>query len=269
MSEWQIASGSIAENYERFLVPTIFAPIAADLLDAVDVRPGDSVLDVACGTGAVARQAAQRVGPAGRVAGIDMLPDMLAQARALKTDPPIEWQQAMADDIPFPDDTFTVVVCQHGLQFFPDRAAALCEMHRVLAPNGKLGLMVLDDISRTPALTALAESLNRNLGPAPAAFVQMIGAMGDEAELRRLVDDSGFRDVRLQRLTENIEFPSPEDFVRQYLVSTPLAANPVVSGADETVRARVESDVRAQLTSYKSGDRWSMRAENYLVTARK
>ena len=269
MSEWNLAGASIAENYERYLVPAIFAPMATDLVRIVDIQPGDRVLDVACGTGAVARQAAKQVGPSGSVAGIDMLPDMLDQARASQTDPPIEWQQGTADAIPFPDGSFTVVLCQHGMQFFPDKLAALKEMNRVLAPDGKLGVLVLQDISRTPALTALADSLNNNLGPAPAAFVRMVGAMGDEDELRRLVEGAGFREIRLERVTENISFPSPEDFVRQYLISTPLAANPAVSEAEESARERVVTDFRTKLQAYESEDGWSVPAENYVVTARK
>lgn len=270
MSEWNLGGASIAENYERYLVPAIFAPIAADLLDIVSPQLGDSVLDVACGTGVVARRATQLVGPSGQVVGVDMLADMLDQAQALPaTDPPVEWRQAAADDLPFPDDSFNVVLCQHGLQFFPDKAAALREMVRVLAPNGKLGLLVLEDISRMQPLTALKEALASNIGPEPASFVQVVGSMGDEAELRHLVEEAGFREVRVRGLTKDVEFPSPEEFLRQYLVSTPLAASPSVSQADESVRRKVESDLRSRLEPHQAGEGWAFPASNYLATARK
>lgn len=269
-SDWDIAGGSIAENYERYLVPTIFAPMAVDLLDVVEPGAGDHILDVACGTGIVARLAAERVGPAGGVVGLDFLPDMLDYARSQPTtDPPVEWEHASADDMPFPDEAFTIVLCQHGLQFFPDKPTALGEMRRVMAPGGKLGLTVLRDISRTPALMALAEALTRNIGPAPAAFVRMVGSLGDEAELRGLVEGAGLHEVAVETVTKDLHFPSPKDFVRQYLLSTPLAANPLVSHADEAVRVKVETDVRSQLMPYTGDDGLVFPAETYVVTARK
>ena len=269
-SDWDIAGGSIAENYERYLVPTIFAPMAVDLLDVVEPGAGDHILDVACGTGIVARLAAERVGPTGGVVGLDFLPDMLDYARSQPTtDPPVEWEHASADDMPFPDEAFTIVLCQHGLQFFPDKPTALGEMHRVMAPGGKLGLTVLRDISRAPGLMALAEALTRNIGPAPAAFVRMVGSLDDEAELRGLVEGAGLHEVAVETVTKDLHFPSPNDFVRQYLLSTPLAASPLVSHADEAVRVNVETDVRSQLMPYTGDDGLVFPAETYVVTARK
>lgn len=268
-SDWDIGDASIAENYERYLVPTIFAPIAIDFLHAVGVRPGDHVLDVACGTGIVARLAADRVGPTGRVVGLDLLPDMLDCARSLpQTDPPVEWEHAGADNMPFPDAAFTAVLCQQSLQFFPDKLAALREMRRVTAPGGKLGLNVLCDISRTPAMMALAQALTRNIGPGPAAFVHMVGALGNEAELRGLVEEAGFHEVALETVQKNIKFPSPEEFVRQYLISTPLAFDPSVRQADEAIRAAVAEEVRSKLAPYMSERGMTAPAQIYFVTAR-
>lgn len=135
MSGFQLA-GSAPERYERFVAP-IMAPFVAALLDAADLEPGRALLDVACGTGFAARAAAARVGPAGRVAGVDVNPGMLATAH--KNAPSsIEWHQAPADDLPFPDDTFDAVVCQQGLQFFPDLQAAVTEAMRVTTGGGRV-----------------------------------------------------------------------------------------------------------------------------------
>jgi ubiquinone/menaquinone biosynthesis C-methylase UbiE len=106
------------------------------LLRPAALRPGERVLDVACGTGVVARLAARRVGPAGTVVGLDVNPGMLAVARA--TTPPgtvIDWHQAPAHAASLPASAFDVVTCQLGLPFFADQAAALAEMHRVLKPE--------------------------------------------------------------------------------------------------------------------------------------
>jgi ubiquinone/menaquinone biosynthesis C-methylase UbiE len=263
-SEWNVDASRIAENYERFLVPRIFRPGAEQLLDILSPGPGDSLLDVACGTGIVARLAADRVGSDGRVVGVDMLPDMLAVAQA--ADSRVKWQQATADNMPLPDDSFDVVTCQQGLQFFPDKAAALREMRRVSAPGGRLGVAVLADISRTPALNALADSFEQHLGPAPAQFVRLVGSMSDADELRTLVEGAGFEGVALQTISTDINFPSAEDFVRQYLMATPLAANPSVSEADESALREVERDVASALNG--SSTSGSFAAESIVVTAR-
>lgn len=135
--QWQVA-GSAPENYEEYLVPVIFGPWGNDLLTVAALRPGEHLLDVACGTGIVARLAAEKVGPTGKVVGVDINPGMLAAARKSSASATIDWREGNAMALPLPDVTFSVAVCQQGLQFFPDRAAALREMHRVLMPRGRL-----------------------------------------------------------------------------------------------------------------------------------
>lgn len=119
---WQM-DASAPELYERYLVPAITSVWANDLLDRIAPRRGESLLDIACGTGIVARLAAQRV-------GIDLNAAMLAVARTKSAT--IEWVEGSALDLPFEANIFDVVLCQLGLQFFPHRSLALREMVRVL-----------------------------------------------------------------------------------------------------------------------------------------
>ena len=128
--QWQVA-GSAPEVYERELVPAVFGVWAPILVELAQPRPGERVVDVACGTGIVARIAATSVGPTGAVVGVDLNPGMLSVARSVVPTGSIQWQEASADKLPFPDGSFNVVYCQLGLQFFADRAAALREMRRV------------------------------------------------------------------------------------------------------------------------------------------
>lgn len=269
-SEWDIGDATIGENYERYLVPPLFGPTADNLLAAVTPQPGDRVLDVACGTGIVARKACEYVRPNGAVVGVDMLPDMLDAARSTPpTEPPVEWRQASVGQMPFEDGAFDVVLCQHGMQFFPDKPAALREINRVMAPGGRLGVMVLDDFRRTPAVAALSDALARHIGPAPAGFVQMVGALGDRSQLGALIEDAGFRDVSVQPVSIEYRFPSPAEFLRLYVQSTPLAVNLAMTEADEATRARVEDDFSAALADYVDDDGWRFPAENLLATATK
>jgi len=138
---WQLAEGSAAA-YERYLVPVFMDPWAADLIDAVEVAPGQRVLDIACGTGVVTRHAAARVGSGGEVTAVEVNPGMLAVARAAAAGmpAPIRWHEAGAEQLPLADASIDVVLCQQGLQFFYDPAAALAEMRRIARPGGRLGV---------------------------------------------------------------------------------------------------------------------------------
>jgi ubiquinone/menaquinone biosynthesis C-methylase UbiE len=143
---------SAAEIYEEFFVPALFQEWAAPLAAAARIAAGDRVLDVGCGTGALARAAAERVGPNGAVVGLDRNEGMLAVARRLGRD--IEWRQGMAEALPFPDASFAAVVSQFSLMFFEDRETALREMWRVIKPGGRLAVAVWDAVERTPGYAA-------------------------------------------------------------------------------------------------------------------
>jgi ubiquinone/menaquinone biosynthesis C-methylase UbiE len=160
--QWQVA-GNAAEIYERDLVPAIFASWAPLVVDLAAPQPGERVLDVACGTGVVARLAAQQVGSNGQVVGLDLNPGMLAVAAAVTppaspTRASITWREANVIALPLAGTTFDIVYCQLGLQFFADRPAALHEMYRVLAPGGRLALMVWRSIQYSPGFGVLADA---------------------------------------------------------------------------------------------------------------
>ena len=159
---WQL-EGNAAELYQRYLVPVITTKWAEDLVARARLRAGDIVLDVACGTGVVARLAAKR---AGQVTGLDLNAGMLAVARTLENEgPPISWMDGSALDLPFQPESFDVVLCQLGLQFFPDQLRALHEMRRVLREGGRAAFSVFSPIERTPGANAFVRALDEALGP--------------------------------------------------------------------------------------------------------
>ena len=232
--------GTAAENYERYFLPVIGAPIAADLIDACALRRGQRVVDVACGTGVVARLAAARVGPAGAVTGVDVTPAMLAVARSISADgPPIDWHEASAGKLPLPDASADVVLCSLGLQFFPDREAALREMRRILVPGGRLAVNAPGPTP--PLFMVLHDALGEHVGPGAAAFVRTVFALHGADEIRRLLADSGFDGVDVAVTSMRLTLPAPADFLWQYVHSTPLVAS--VAGLDEDGRAALERDV--------------------------
>ena len=145
---WQV-SGTAAEVYEQCFVPAIFGQWAPRLADAGAVAAGDRVLDVGCGTGVLARAAADRVTVDEQVTGVDINEGMLAVARRLR--PRIDWRRGDATKLPLPDKSYDVVISQFALMYFADRRAALREMMRVLKPGGRLAVAVWVRSSGRPA----------------------------------------------------------------------------------------------------------------------
>jgi ubiquinone/menaquinone biosynthesis C-methylase UbiE len=230
---------SFPEMYERALVGPLFQPWAEDLIGRLRVADRDRVLDIACGTGIVARLARKRVGAAGRVVGVDASPQMLAVAA--KAAPDVEWREGNAAALPLgADDAFDVVTCQQGLQFFKDKPAAAREMRKVLTSSGRLGVAVwrgLDDNGFFEELHAIAE---RHAGPVFDAR----HSFGDPDALRRLLTDAGFGDVHVERLVKSIRFDDGATFVRlntMALVGMSAAAKTM----DERTRAEAVDRIAA------------------------
>ena len=246
--------GSPAEIYERYMVPGIFGHWTPELLDLAAPRPGERVLDVACGTGIVARQVAERVGEIGHVVGLDFHAGMLAQARSLGpgSGAPIEWREGDAQRLPLPESAFDLVLCQHGLQFFPDRTAALREMRRVLAPDGRLAVAVWLDLDRNPAHAALTAALARHAGPEVAGLMHGAFSLGSADELRRLLAEAGFQRIEIAHRRRSSRFTSARAFSRIVLAASVLGRSGMQ--LNESQVDAIVADVDAALESYAGPD---------------
>jgi len=258
----QAFGGTASENYERFFVPAIGRPIAEDLVAAADLRPGESVLDVACGTGVVARLALAAVAPSGRVVGLDVNPGMIAVAqKETSRGKGIEWREASAESMPLQEGTFDVVFCQMGLQFVPNKLGALREMRRVLAPGGRV---LISAPGPTPVLFAImADGLARHIGPEAASFAQVVFSLHDGDELAGLLKSADFRNIEVLTYTKTLEVPAPEDFLWQYIHSTPLIA--AVAKTDEAKRTAFARDVTSKWQPFVANG--SMTLEVGMTTA--
>jgi SAM-dependent methyltransferase len=238
---FEVYGGDAAENYERYFVPAIGAPLAAELVERAALRPGERVVDVACGTGIVARLAAERVGAAGAVVGVDLNPGMLAVARASARHATMEWHEASADALPLADETFDVVLCGLGLQFFVDRQEALREMRRVLVPGGRV---LINVPGPAPALfTVVEEAVAGRLGADASEFVRTVFSLHAADALRGLLEDAGFAAAEAGSSVKTLRLPAPEEFLWQYVYSTPLAA--AAERVDDEDRRVLERDVVA------------------------
>lgn len=212
--------GSAPENYQKYFVPVIGGPFAEDLIAEAAPRPGERVLDVACGTGVVARLAAERVGPAGSVAALDLNPAMLSVARSIpSTGAAIRWYETSAESLPLPDAAFDIVFCQLGLQFVSDKSAAIREMRRVLAPNGRV---LVSTPTPNEFFDVLDAAMTRHVGNEAGGFVRMVFSLSDPRMLEQLFRDAGFADVTVRTYAKELRLPEPREFLWQYVHCTPL-----------------------------------------------
>jgi ubiquinone/menaquinone biosynthesis C-methylase UbiE len=210
MSEAQLfVATTFTEIYERVLVGPLFRPFAEQLVARLALHRDDTVIDVACGTGIVARVARERLGPTARIVGVDVAPAMLAVARTV--DQSIDWRQGNATSLPVAEgERFTVLTCHQGLQFMPEKPVALREMRRVLAPGGRVAVATwssLDDLPDMVALNAIAE---RHVGQ----VVDLRHSFGDAAALTQSLIDAGFRDVEVQTIAHDVQFGDGALFAR-------------------------------------------------------
>jgi SAM-dependent methyltransferase len=238
------------------MAPALFAPWASHLVQSAAPQPGERVLDVACGTGVVARRVAPRVGSNGMVIGLDLDPDMLAVARAVakQMDLAIEWRQGQAEKLPFPDASFDLVLCQFGLMLFSDPHAALTGMHRVLTKGGRGLLSVWQGMDRHPFYGTLDEVSRRRLG---TSGVQDMFALGDADELRGLLTDAGFQHVEIEPVSITAHFSNPEEFLDWEMDVDP-AAIPLMQHLDtpsrQAIMAAIREDMRMPLHQVMQDD---------------
>jgi ubiquinone/menaquinone biosynthesis C-methylase UbiE len=236
-----------AHAYEDLFVPALFAQWVPTLLNHAGVTAGQRVLDVACGTGVVARQAAEIVGQAGAVTGVDLNPAMLEVAKERAS--AIHWRIGDAVDLPFENSTFDVVLCQSALFFFGDPARAVKEMARVVRVGGVVALQTYAGLDQQPAYGPFVETVARLAGDDARELMGTYWSQGDLGELRSLVERAGFATTVADNELGHVRFPSIDAFVHTEIQATPLAAR-----IDDATTLGILGETRQALAEYEQRD---------------
>lgn len=236
-----------AEFYEAAFVPAFFAQWAPVLCDAAGIASGQAVLDVACGSGIVARTAAEIVAPGGSVTGLDLNEAMLTVARRVR--PGLDWRQGDAAALPFPDRSFDAVLCQMALMFLPDRAKAVREMRRVATIGGTVAIAVPGALERQAAFAPFVDKAAELAGVEAYSLLNSYFACGSLEDLAGLVEGCGLRVATRRSHLGTYRAPSVDAFVTTEVESTPL-----VERMSPEVYGRIREEAHVVLAPFTAAD---------------
>lgn len=202
-------------GYESLFVPALFEPWTGHLIEGAGVDEDSAVLDVACGSGVLARDVFLRAGQSGRVVGIDPAPGMIAAANEIE--PRIEWTLGSAESLPFDDATFDCVVSQFGMMFFQDREKAAHQMYRVLKPGGRLAIAVWNSIENNPTYGDIIAVLDEQVSAAAGDALRLPYSLGNPEDVIAVLSRGGFSGIKAETREEQASFPSSRTMVEAEL----------------------------------------------------
>jgi ubiquinone/menaquinone biosynthesis C-methylase UbiE len=260
------AQVSVPEGYERFMLRQLFEPWAAVLVARAGIGPGSRVLDVASGLGPVARLAAEAVGPGGSVVASDISAAMLALAAARPADPqwaPVRYLQCPASAITAEDGSFDAVLCQHGLQFFPERAEAAAEMRRVARPGGVVVLSTWAAEHPLGLFGPMNETLRESglAEPFPRAF-DPDSYRVSVTDLEELLQMAGLREVRVETVELDAKWPTVQAATAA-LLGTPFG--PLVSALPADTQERIRALLASKLPGSTDGSTITVRTASNIA----
>ena len=260
-------TGTIPDTYDRYMVPMIFAPYAADLADRAAAFAPSAILEIAAGTGAVTRALASRLSPAVRYVATDLNQSMLDFAASRQAaDSEIVWCQADALALPFEDAEFDLVCCQFGAMFFPDRGAAYREARRVLRSGGRFLFNVWDRIEENVFADDVAKALARYFPDDPPRFIARTPhGYYDTALIRRELEDAGFTQIAIETITKESRAASPRAAAVAYCQGTPLRNE--IDLRDPASLAAVTDSVEAALADRHGRGEIAAKMQAHIIVA--
>ena len=265
---WQLV-GDAPEAYEKYIVPAFSGAWAKDIVERAALKKGESVIDVACGTGIVTRHVGAYVGRKGRVVGLDINQVMLDKARRISAAAgwDVEWKHGDITRLPFPDGMFDAVLCQQGLQYFPDPHAALMEMRRVLASDGRMVISVWRPIRYSPFYATLHQVLEKYVSADAARTLASAYKLGDLDSIKPIFEAAELKVLRARLVIKQMRCPSLTEFFYGGMAASPFAEN--IMALDDSVRDEMLRTIKRSVSEYMDDDGLAAPMEAYVLTARK
>ncbi|MCJ8324636.1 MAG: methyltransferase domain-containing protein [Rhizobiales bacterium] len=262
-SGFQLA-GNAAALYEEQKVPAMFAPLADATLASLNLSPDEDVIDIACGTGIVARKIRELLGTNSRVVGVDLNEPMIEIARNLQDvySQSCEWHISDATDLPFKDNEFSIAFCQQGIQFIPDKKGVLREAYRVLQPNGRIVLTVWDGIAEF--MLPMVDSLSRNVSSEVSNIAKAPFAY-DARRLLPLIENTGFKNIIIDSITINRTIASTEQAIRNEIMGMPFGH--LVKAKGDEILNNVIHETLIGLSKFQLDDNFVIPQQTYLIQA--
>ena len=255
-----------ATRYYESHVELFMAPFVRSLV-ASAVRPGDAVLDVACGTGFAARLSSTVTGASGRVIGSDLNADMIAMAKSLpsKEGSNISWQQASALDLPFADNEFDAVISQQGIQFFPDSAAGLRDMARVTKPGGRLAATVWAAQEQSPYLQSVFGMLTQHCGADPNANAKVF-ANGGQDQVRGWFKSADLESTSIELVEATVSMPPIMEYVPDHLKALPPLSRGNYFELDTEAQNSLLRQIENELSEYQKDGSLEVPFRSFVAT---
>ncbi len=263
-SGWQLSSDG-PDAYEKYIVPAYTGAWAKEIVNRACLNKGEKILDVACGSGLVARTAANEMGNGDLVNGVDINEVMIKKARQI--DKSISWYNSDVTDMPFADGSFDVIFCQQGLQYFPDSSLALREMNRVLVENGHILASVWRPIKYSPFYESLCKVLEKYVNAKAASMLSGAFSLGDYGKLKTLFATAGFNSVNINIVVKQMSYSPLEEFVMGGMVASPFYKD--IMEMPESKREEMLLEICNSNLNYIDDNGLAAPTESYIINAQK
>ena len=225
MSSTIAFSGSVPANYEKYLGPALFEPYALDIINRVKNKRFSTVLELACGTGRVTRHLLKLIPENGQLVASDINPDMVEIGKTVVTYDSVLWLVADAQQLPFKEESFDLVVCQFGIMFCPDKEKAVEEAYRVLTPKGSFVFNVWDDMIYNPSSALIKKVVDEIMGDQSPDFLKKGPySFYNKEEIKRLLQEAGFNSIKLEVVPKIGHYDSANDIIKGFVDGSPLAS---------------------------------------------
>jgi ubiquinone/menaquinone biosynthesis C-methylase UbiE len=261
-SGWQL-SGDGPDAYEKYIVPAYTGAWAKEIVNRACLSEGEKILDVACGTGLVARIASEKQSSTDLIYGLDVNEVMVKKAQEIEEN--IKWHHSDVTDMPFPNNHFDVIFCQQGLQYFPDPALALKEMNRVLAGNGRILLSVWRPIEYSPFYASLYKVLEKYISIKAASTLSGAFNFGDLRKLKTLFANAGFNNININIVIKQMSYSPFDEFVVGGMMATPFFKD--IQEMNESKREKMLLEIYKSNQDYIDDNGLAAPLESYIVNA--